>query len=127
MTNAVPMKLGDKQRLFAYLIAKLIVWCYKNDYEVSFGEATRDPRIAVLNSKAGKGISNSLHLKRLAIDLNLFVDKSLESDEDFYAVDSEAHRPIGEYWKTLHPLCRWGGDFAKPDGNHYSMEHGGVK
>jgi hypothetical protein len=32
---------------------------------------------------------------------------------------------LGKYWKRQHPLCRWGGDFQ--DGNHYSLEHEGVK
>lgn len=121
------MTLGEKQRLFTFNIAKLITWAYLNDYELSFSEAYRTPQQAALNATSGKGISNSLHTKRLAIDLNLFVDSSLEGDEDIYATDSESHRPLGEYWKSLHPLNRWGGDFSKPDGNHYSMEHEGVK
>jgi len=121
------MTLGEKQRLFVHLIGKLIIWAYDNDYEFSFGETVRDKRIASLNASSGIGISNSLHLIRLAIDLNLFVDSSIDSDEDVYATDSNEYKVLGDYWKSLHPLCRWGGDFSKPDGNHFSMEHEGVK
>ena len=121
------MTLGEKQRLFTLNIAKLILWAYENDYEFSFSEAYRTPEQAAMNRFKGTGISNSLHTRRLAIDLNLFTDLSIDGDEDIYATDSESHKLLGEYWKSLHPLNRWGGDFSKPDGNHYSMEHEGVK
>ena len=119
--------LGDKQRLFAKMMGEFLVWCYANDYEVTFGEATRPPELAALYASQGRGIANSLHTKRLALDINLFLDSSLESDEDIYQPDSEAYRPLGEKWKSMHPLNRWGGDFSRPDGNHFSMEHEGVK
>jgi len=129
------MRLGEKQRLFTYLSAQLIIWCYENDYELSFGETVRSKAQAEANATAGIGIINTLHSPdiRLAIDLNLFLDASLEGDEDIYQTDSEAYRPLGEKWKSLHPLCRWGGDFKdkegnpKPDGNHFSLEHEGRK
>lgn len=121
------MTLGEKQRLFVNLVGQLIQWAYANDYEFSFGECYRTPEQALLNQKAGKGISNSLHTKRLAIDLNLFADITPDGDEDIYATKSESYAALGAYWKKLHPLCRWGGDFSKPDGNHFSLEHEGVR
>jgi len=54
----------------------------------------------------------------LAVDLELFKDGA-------YLTKTEDHKALGEYWKTLHELCRWGGDFD--DGNHYSLTHGGMK
>src|SRR3990167_8976279 len=117
------MTLGEKQRLFTNLVGQLITWSYANDYELTFGDAYRTPEQAAANAAAGKGISRSLHLVRLAIDLNLFLDSSLEADEDVYQPNSEAYRPLGVKWKSMHPLCRWGGDFKRPDGNHFSFEH----
>lgn len=114
------MTLGEKQRRFAELVARLITWCYANGYELTFGEAYRTPEQAALNAKTGAGISNSLHTKRLAIDMNLFVNGE-------YQQDSAAYKPLGEYWKTLDPEARWGGDFSRPDGNHFSLEHEGVR
>jgi hypothetical protein len=114
------MTLGQKQRLFVKLVGELIQFAYKEGYELSFADAYRDPKQAAQNVAAGTGIANSLHCIRLAIDLNLFEDGK-------YMTDSDAHKPLGEYWKSLHPLCRWGGDFSKPDGNHYSIEHDGRK
>lgn len=114
------MTLSDKQQRFAYLIAKLILWAYENNYKLTFGEAWRTQEQAELYAKSGKGISNSLHLIRLAVDLNLFIDGK-------YQTDSEAYRPLGEYWKNLDHDCRWGGDFKSKDAVHFSLTHNGVK
>lgn len=114
------MTLGQKQRRFTYLVSKLIQWAYAHGYELTFGEAYRTPEQALLNSKTGAGIKNSLHGKRLAVDFNLFKDGE-------YLQTSEAHRPLGEYWESLDEGCAWGGRFKKPDGNHYSYEHEGVR
>jgi hypothetical protein len=83
----------------------------------------RSPEQAALNAKKGSGIKNSLHLDKLAIDLNLFIN-------GVYKTDSKDHKPLGDYWKSLSTKdyqCCWGGDFKKPDGNHYSIEHEGIK
>lgn len=112
------LKLGEKQRIFAYNIGLLIAHAYQSGYELTFGDAYRDPRLAQLNADEGKGIVNSLHCSRLAIDFNLFRN-------GVFLTASADHKPLGDYWKTLHPLNRWGGDFKKPDGNHYSMSHEG--
>lgn len=112
------MTLREKQSLFVRLVAKLIEFAYANGMELTFGECWRTPEQAKLNAATGRGISNSLHTQRLAVDLNLFV-------AGVFIDSSEGHRRLGEYWKTLHPLARWGGDFRKPDGNHYSLEHEG--
>jgi hypothetical protein len=114
------MTLGQKQRLFTRLVGDLIRFAYDTGFELTFGEAYRTPEQAALNAKSGKGIANSLHGMRLAVDLNLFKHGQ-------FLTDSEAHRPLGDYWKSLHPDCCWGGDFSKPDGNHYSMQYGGIK
>ena len=114
------MTLGEKQRLFVKLIGQLIDWAYRNGYELTFGEAVRTQAQASANASSGAGISNSLHLIRLAIDLNLFKD-------GLYLTDSQAYKPLGDYWKSLHDLCRWGGDFVtRPDGNHFSLTHNGI-
>jgi hypothetical protein len=115
------MTLGEKQRLFAKLVAEFITWAYASGYEFTFGEALRTQAQADLNAKTGVGISNSLHLLKLAIDLNLFIN-------GVWQTSTETYKPLGDHWKQLHPLCRWGGDFVRlPDGNHFSLEHNGVR
>lgn len=114
------MTLRERQSLFVRLVAKLIEFAYANGMELSFGECWRTPDQAKRNAAAGTGISNSLHTERLAIDLNLFVG-------GVYIDSSAGHRRLGEYWKSLHPDCRWGGDFRKPDGNHYALSPDGKR
>lgn len=110
------MTLRQKQSLFARLVAKLIEQAEDLGYEVTFGEAWRPEVTAAAYAKSGRGIRNSLHRDRLAIDLNLFKDGR-------YLSSTESHRPLGEWWEKQHELCRWGGHFN--DGNHYSLTHGG--
>jgi len=99
------------------MVAKLITFAYEQGYELSFGDAYRDPRLhGVLGEKKGYGSANSCHKIRLAVDLNLFKDgKYLSSTED--------HKVLGEYWESLGGT--WGGRFQ--DGNHYSLEYQGFK
>ncbi|HBX8313279.1 M15 family metallopeptidase [Klebsiella pneumoniae] len=113
------MTLSEKQQLFTRLIAQLILWADEKGYRLTFGEAYRTPEQAALNAKKGSGISNSLHTKRLAVDLNLFINGQ-------YQTDSAAYLPLGEYWESLGGS--WGGRFkSRPDGNHFSLEHEGVR
>lgn len=114
------MTLGEKQRLFTRLVGRLIHYAYSVGYELTFGDTYRSPEQARANAQAGKGIVDSLHCERLAIDLNLFID-------GIYQTDSAAYKVLGEYWETLGPECCWGGRFSKPDGNHFSIAHGGRK
>lgn len=119
------MTLGAKQRLFTRYVGMLIAWAYRQGYELTFGDAFRSPAQAAANARAGIGITNSLHSRRLAVDFNLFIDGK-------YMTSSADYKPLGDYWKKLDPLCRWGGDFKdargkpKPDGNHFSMTHEGI-
>lgn len=118
--------LLQKQWLFSLLLAKLILFAYDNGYNVVGGEWQRKQAQADINAALGSGIKNSIHLKSLAVDLAVFLRGA-------YLKDSKDYAPLGEYWKSLHPLCRWGGDFkdaagaSKPDGDHFSIEHEGVK
>lgn len=111
------MTLGDKQRLFVSMVAELIRWAYDHGYELTFGDAYRDPRLhGAVGVKLGYGAPSSCHKLRLAIDFNLFKDgKFLQTTED--------HEPLGEQWEKMGGT--WGGRFN--DGNHYSLEHEGKK
>lgn len=115
------MNLGDKQRLFARLIAELIIKAYEMGYQVTLGEAYRTPYQAKQYAEQGIGIENSLHTQKLALDINLFKNgKYLNRNQDY--------EPIGEVWESMsgagYELC-WGGRFG--DGNHFSCSHLGVR
>ena len=102
-----PKTERQQQSLFALLSAHLILWAFEQGYELTYGDAFD-------TDGDGGHMKGTVHGNRMAIDLNLFIKAALQ-------MSSEAHAPIGAYWKSLHPLCRWGGDFKKPDGNHYSL------
>ena len=102
------MKLKAKQQLFAKLVPLLLGYIHSLGHEVTLG-----------NTTAATGFKHSVHPKKIAIDLNLFIDGK-------YQRSTKAFEPIGQFWKGLHPLCRWGGDFPG-DGGHFSLEHGGYK
>ena len=113
--------LRQKQSRFARSVPLLLQYIFARGYECTLGEAWRTQAQAQANAASGAGIANSLHIERLAIDINLFLN-------GIYLADSESHRPFGEFWKSLGPDYCWGGDF-KPnaDGNHYSIGYQGRK
>ncbi|HYG44026.1 MAG TPA: M15 family metallopeptidase [Bordetella sp.] len=113
------MTLGQKQRQFAQMVGRLITWAYAHGYELTFGDAYRDPRVhGAVGIKGSYGAANSVHKERLAVDFNLFKDGE-------FLTRTEDHLPLGEFWESIGGA--WGGRFSAPDGNHYSFEHGGRK
>jgi len=113
------MKLGKKQELFVRLIHQLKGFIFEQGYDIREGDAFRDPRVhGEWGEKKGYGSAYSVHKLKLANDINLFKD-------GMYLTKTEDHKVFGEYWESLHPLCRWGGRWN--DGNHYSLEHEGKK
>lgn len=112
------LSLGQKQRLFPVYVVTLIQYIYSQGYEVTWGDAFRDPRVfGRVGERKGYGESMSCHKLKLAVDLNLFKDGK-------YLTKTEDHEIFGVFWEKLHPLARWGGRFQ--DGNHYSFTHNGM-
>lgn len=111
------MDLLEKQLLFMdslcrFLEEAILQWgCH-----ITIGEAFRTKEQAEIYAKSGKGIQDSLHCKRLAIDLNLF------DHDGKYLTDTKDYAQLGELWESLNELNRWGGRFKRPDGNHFEMQ-----
>ena len=110
------MTLSQRQRVFTSNVAKLITWTFEQGYEVVLLEAERTVAQQRLYVEQGKSQTiRSQHLKRLAVDLALFV-------EGVYQQGSNAYAPLGRYWKSLHEDNAWGGDWVRlKDGNHFEM------
>jgi hypothetical protein len=114
---AAKQTLRQKQSHFARLVARLILKADELGYEVTLGDAYRDARVfGKMGERVGYGESRSAHKHRLAIDLNLFKN-------GVYLEGTQAHLPLGEWWESMGGA--WGGRFN--DGNHYSLEHNGIK
>lgn len=137
--------LRQKQSRFARQLPRLLDYAYALGYEVTLGECYRSDEQAEINAigfsgrralaslirpafprladkianNTGNGIRQSLHTKRLAIDLQLF-DQAGNWLQDEYA-----YRLLGEYWESLGADHRAGFRFG--DTPHYSIEHEGIK
>lgn len=101
------MTLKEEQFVFSRCLAKLLAKMHET-HETTMGDVWSKPEYKA-------HMKNSVHYDRLAADINLF------TLEGTYLTDTESHRPFGTYWKSLHPLARWGGDFKSRDANHYSF------
>ena len=111
------MTLGQKQRQFTKLIGQLIEFAYNRGYELTFGDAFRDPRVhGDVGVKKSYSSASSNHKIRLAVDFNLFRGGQ-------YLTGTEDYAELGEFWESLGGA--WGGRFN--DGNHFSLEHEGRK
>lgn len=109
--------LSQKQRRFSVMVAGLMAYAFSIGYEITFGDAFRDPRVhGDIGVKLGYGHPKSCHKLRLAIDLNLWKDGA-------YLTKTEDYKVLGEYWEKQGGT--WGGRFE--DGNHFSLEHQGMK
>lgn len=106
------MTLGEKQREFTRMIGLLVLYAYEQGYELTFGDAYRDPRSHGEYGEDGAyGSAVSNHKLRLAVDFNLFKDGK-------YLSGTEDHRFLGEFWEDLGGS--WGGHYN--DGNHYEYK-----
>ncbi len=95
------------QAAFLLDATKLIAKATLLGFTVTAGELYRTIEQQEIYFKTGRSKTmNSMHLKRLAIDLNFFKDGSL-------VYDRATLRPLGEYWEGLSPLNRWGGNFDR--------------
>jgi len=90
------------QAEFAYNVPALISTATVLGFNITLGDAYRDPRCPY-------GHPNSKHKMRLAIDLNLF-------RHGVYLTETIDHEELGLWWEEQGGI--WGGRFN--DGNHYS-------
>lgn len=91
----VPLSSRQKQSLFVRLLGRLFTYADGWGYEFVLGE---------------------VHPSQLAQDLHLFVKGQRVEERDH-----PVWRELGRYWKGLHPLAVWGGDFATHDYEHFSL------
>lgn len=101
--NLAVLRLGEKQELFSRMLFLLLIEAHRLGYTVRMGDVL---------ATSGH-IKGSFHYKKLAADLNLFLDGE-------FLQETEDHQKLGEYWESLGGT--WGGRYE--DGNHYSLGEG---
>lgn len=109
------MKLSEKQGIFLLNVSKLIQFVNDRGWWVTGGRlySTVLEQLAYFESGASK-TKMGQHPKRLAIDLNLFIDGA-------YQTNKEAYKPLALFWKSLHEDNRAGYDWGW-DANHFEMK-----
>lgn len=111
------MSLSDQQFTFLQDVADLINFCVVKGIKVTGGELHRTNYQQKEYFRTGKTLTmDSDHLKRLAIDLNFFIDGLLTYKKEDIQI-------VGDYWKSKRPNNYWGGDFKSlPDTNHFGTK-----
>ena len=105
--------LSDKQFEFLKDFSRLINYCVAHEIKITGGELYRTEYQHAEHLRTGKSkIATSRHLKRLAIDLNFFIDGKL-------CYDFKELEKIGDYWQGLNPKNRWGGFWEWKDIPHF--------
>ena len=99
------MPLVNEQAEFLLDAVKLILKATEMGFTLTGGELYRTLEQQQIHFKNGRSKTmKSNHLRRCAIDLNFFKDGKLIYDKTLL-------QPIGDYWESLNPKNRWGGNW----------------
>lgn len=124
-SRGVEMDLGRKQEEFARLLGVFLNWVHGHkSWRVRLAEGFVGYTDAADGDHDGPHLTGGAHYNKLGQDFDLFLVD--ESGVRFHVTGANpAWEEIGAFWKSLHPLCRWGGDFKSRDYNHISLFHEG--
>ncbi len=100
------MSKSDEQWEFLKDFASLILYAERLGYKLTAGELLRPNEMQKIYLAEGKTqVKRSRHQDKLAGDLNLFVDNKIQWSKNKHWIK------LGDYWKSLNPKNRWGGDY----------------
>lgn len=105
------MNLSGEQNAFLLDIGKLIAYVDNCDdgMLITEGEGYRTIEQQQIYFNSGKSKTmNSNHLRKLAHDFNFVKNGKMITDHPTL-------QRYADYWKSLNPLNRWGGDFSTID------------
>jgi len=106
------MNLSNEQWIFLQDVAKLIIYAKNAGYKLTGGELYRTSYQQREYLRTGKSKTlRSKHLRRLAIDLNIFINGKLTYEPNDI-------RLLGEYWERLNSKNVWGGSWGW-DAGHF--------
>ena len=103
----------EEQWKFLQDVAKLLLYAEATSVVLTGGELYRTEEQQKIYFTSGKSKTmNSMHLKRLAIDLNFFVDGEL-------VYEHPKVEALGTYWESLDKKNQWGGFWNFKDYPHF--------
>lgn len=122
------MRLSQKQQIFTLNVAKLISKAEELGIGLTFGDAFRHKDLQYLyyhgltfendelvKTRRKTRTMNSMHLKRLAVDFNFFINGKL-------TYKKQDLQDLGDFWESLNKCNRWGGNFKSfLDTPHFEM------
>ena len=99
------MGMVSEQWAFIRDVSLLIVEAERLGIVLTGGELFRTKEQQDIYLKTGKTkTNNSMHLKRLAVDFNFFIDGKLIYNHPLIT-------QLGKFWELLNELNRWGGSW----------------
>lgn len=108
-------QLLQHQFKFAYNLGRLLQYIFQEGYTCTMGESFRTPEQQAIYLKKGlTKTSNSRHMQRLAVDINIFKDGQLLTKSDDYL-------PFAKYWQQLSP-DNVAGAYWGWDAGHFEMK-----
>lgn len=99
------MSLLQEQFKFSKDLHSLVEFIYQNRCEISYGEVLRTVEQQKVYVQTGRSKTmNSNHLRKCAVDLNIFRNGTLLATK----ADLQL---FGDFWESLDPKNSWGGNW----------------
>ena len=109
--------MNKHQFKFAQDVMALMLFIWESGWRVSFGEAFRPQEMQEIYLEQGKTKTlDSYHSKRLAIDFNFFKPNGNKFSLTYRKSELQM---FGDYWESLDPLNKWGGNWKFVDTPHF--------
>lgn len=106
------MILSDAQFIFSKNVAVFLHWLTVHHIKWTIGEVwRRAPTQKWLLKKGWTRVLKGQHTKKKAIDISVYVEDNLYVPLKNITENYPLILPIGEFWQSLHPKNRWGGDW----------------
>ncbi len=104
------MRQSDEQWLFLQDVAKLVNFAKSQGFKLTGGELQRPLELQQIYKERGSSKTlNSLHIKKLAIDLNVFLKVTPDNWASTYS--KKDVQPLGDFWEALDEKNKWGGNW----------------
>jgi len=109
------MYLSDKQYEFGADIALLLHFLVNHPRVTKFTLGELQRTLLQQKDYLDRGLTQTMrskHLKKLAMDINIWIDGNL-------CYDNKSLKFIGNFWESIRPENTWGGNWTFKDVVHF--------